>query len=276
VIVRQGQIETAEDILRALILNPSQPDFWTTKIEPSEQPVLAPQPVDTEGAIRNALMNRTDLVQLRKQLESVDINIKYNQNQRLPAIDLTAAYGLTGVAGTQFRYGPDPGDGRPPDIIGQNQRSFTDALRDVFRNDFRTWSFTVNVSYPIGSSAADVALASSKLQKQQGLVSERQLEVLITAQVREAARDVTTSLQRVEATRKARELAERRLEAENKRVAVGLSDTFRLFQAQRDLTGAKQAELTAVIDYNRSLVELEAIQSVPPGGGGGGGGGGPQ
>jgi outer membrane protein len=269
VISRRGFIESAEDALRALILNPSQPDFWTVKIEPADQPVLAPRPVDVEAAIRNALANRTDMIQLKKQLESVDLDIKYNQNQKLPDISVTAAYGLTGIGGTQNIYGPDPGDGTPPAIARTSTRNFSDVLRDVFANDFRSWSFTFNVSYPIGTSQAEAALASNRLQRQQSLVSQRQLEVAITTQVREAARDVSTSLQRVEATRKAREFAERRLDAENKRVAVGLSDTFRLLTAQRDLASAKQAELTAVIDYNRALINLEAVQTVPLAGGAG-------
>jgi outer membrane protein len=271
VIVRQGLIQAAEDNLRTLIMNPSQPDFWTTKIEPAEQPVLTQQPVDAEAAIRNALMNRTDLIQLKKQIESVDLDIKYNQNQKLPAVDLNAGYGVTGVGGTQYQYGQDPGDGSPPLIVSQSQRSFTDVLRDVFGNDFRSWSFSVNVTYPLGSSQADVALASSRMEKQQAQISQRQLEVQITAQVREAVRDISTTLQRVQATRKARDLMEKRLEAENKRLAVGLSDTFRLFQAQRDLDNAKQSELQAVIDYNRALIDLEAVQTVPLGGGGGAG-----
>jgi outer membrane protein len=268
VISRRGAIESAEDLLRALILNPTQPDFWTVKIEPADQPVLAPRPVDVESAVRNALANRTDLIQLKKQIESVDLDIKYNQNQKLPAIDVTAAYGLTGIGGTQLVYGADPGDGTPPPIARTSARNFGDVLHDVFGNDFRSWSLTFNVSYPIGSSQADVALASSRLQRQQAQVSQRQLEIAITTQVREAARDVSTSLQRVEATRKAREFAERRLDAENKRVAVGLSDTFRLLQTQRDLATAKQAELTAIIDYNRALINLEAVQTVPVTGGG--------
>lgn len=263
VIIRQGQIEAAEDILRTMILNPSQPDFWTTRLEPSDQPTLTEQPVDVDGAIRNALTNRTDLVELRKQLESVDLDIKYNQSQKLPAIDLTAAYGLTGVGGTQYRYGPDPGDGTPPIIVGQSQRSFNDVLRDVFGNDFRSWSLAVNVSYPIGTSQADAALAQGRVQRQQGQVQMRQLEIAITAQVREAARDISTTLQRVQATRKARDLMERRLEAENKRLEVGLSDTFKLFQAQRDLDSAKQSELQAIIDYNRAIIDLESVQTVP-------------
>ena len=81
--------------------------------------------------------------------------------------------------------------------------------------------------------------------------------------MRDAARQVDTNLKRVEATRKAREFAERRLEAEQKRMTVGLSTTFQLFQAQRDLARQRQQELNAIIDYNRALVNFEAVQVVP-------------
>lgn len=262
VIVRQGQIEAAEDVLRALVMNPSQPDFWTTKLEPGDQPALTPQPVDLDGAIRNALATRTDLAQLRKQIESTDIDIKYAKNQRLPAVDFQARYGVTGVGGTRFEYGSSPIDGSPV-VVSQSQRSFGDVLHDVFGNEFRNWTLGVQVSYPLGTSQADAALAQGRLQRQQGEVSLRELEVQVTTSVREAARQVATSLKRVEATRKARELAERRLEAEEKRLAVGLSDTFRLFQAQRDLAQQRQAEVNSIIDYNRALVDFEAVQSVP-------------
>jgi outer membrane protein TolC len=268
VIVAEGRIRTAEDRLRTLVMNPSQPDFWTTRLEPSEQPVLAPQPVDVEGAVRNALANRTDLAQLRKQIETTDINIKFNKSQRLPAVNLRAAYGTTGVGGTQFQYGQSDIDGGVPPIIGSSQRSFADVLRDVFGNEFNNWSLGVQINYPLGTSSADAALAQSRLERQQTQVSLREAEVQITAAVREAGRQVMTSLKRVEATRKARELAERRLEAEEKRLAVGLSDTFRLFQAQRDLASQRQAELNAVLAYNRALVDFEAVQTVPLGGGG--------
>ena len=85
----------------------------------------------------------------------------------------------------------------------------------------------------------------------------------MTTAVREAARDVNTNLRRVEATKRARELAERRLEADNKRFSVGLASTFELLQSQRDLARARQSELRAIIDYNQSLVDFEAVQIAP-------------
>ena len=261
VIIAEARIKTLEDALRTLVLNPSQPDFWTTRMVPAEQPALTPQPVDVEAAVTNALANRTDVIQARKQLEQTDINLRYARNQRLPNVDAIVNYGLQGVGGTRTLYETSPQG--IPIPSGTAQRSFADALRDIFGNDFKTWSVQLQVSYPIGTSTWEAAAAQTRLQRQQDVTALRQLEMLVATSVRDAGRQVETSLKRVEATRKAREFAERRLEAEQKRMTVGLSTTFQLFQAQRELSQQRLAELTAIIDYNRALVNFQAVQSVP-------------
>jgi outer membrane protein TolC len=253
VIIQQSNIESAQDQLRALVMNPSQPGFWSARFAPSEQPVLAPKTIDVDAAIRNALANRTDILEFRKGMELTDVNLKYAANQRLPAVDLNARYGLTGVAGTQLLE----------DRVSIATRSFFDAVRDVFANDFRTWRFAINVSYPIGTSSADAAYAQARLQKQQEQTTLANLELAVTQSVRDAGRRVSTNLKRVEATRKAREFAEERLAADEKRFTVGLATTFELVQAQRDLARARQSELNATIDYNQSLVDFEAVQIAP-------------
>ena len=257
VIISQAQIESAQDNLRALIMNPGQPDFWSARFTPAEQPTLAPRAIDVDAAVKNALANRTDLRDFKKNMENTDIGMKFAQNQKLPAIDLTARYGLSGVAGTRYSRADDGS------LIDPTIRSFTDAMRDVFANDFKTWSVALNVNYPIGTSQADAAYAQAKIQKQQEQVTLANLELAVTQSVRDTARQVNTNLRRVEATRTARELAEKRLEADNKRFAVGLATTFELLQSQRDLARARTSELRATIDYNLSLVDFEAVQIAP-------------
>jgi outer membrane protein TolC len=267
VIIQQAAIESAQDQLRALVMNPSQPGFWTATFKPTDQSVLAPREINVDAAIKNALEHRTDILQARKQMESTDISMKYAQNQKLPALDVIARYGVTGVGGTQFLYDNQAiAGGAAPIPVSSSVRGFGDVLRDVFGNNFRTWSFALNMSYPLGTSPAEAAFAQAKIQRQQENTSLANLEMQVATSVREAARSVNTNLKRVEATRKARELAEKRLEAEQKRFTVGLSTTFELFQAQRDLARARQSELNATIDYNRSLVDFEAVQSAPIGG----------
>ena len=263
VIIAEAQVKAFEDVLRTLIMNPSQPDFWSARLSPTEQPVLASQTVDVEQAIRNALDKRTDLAQQRRRMEQTAITMRYARNQKLPALNAIVNYGLAGVGGTRTLYDTSGGFPVP---IGSAQRSFSDALRDIFGNEFKTWSVQFQVSYPIGTSAADAGLAQTKLQREQEVTTLEAMQVQVAAQVRDAGRQVDTSLKRVDATKKAREFAEKRYDAEQKRINVGLSTTFQLFQAQRDLNAARLAELNAIIAYNRALVNFEAVQLVPLGG----------
>jgi outer membrane protein TolC len=61
----------------------------------------------------------------------------------------------------------------------------------------------------------------------------------------------------------ARELAALRLEAEDARLAVGLSTTFLVLQAQRDLAAAETNELQAALDRRMALVDFELAQVAP-------------
>ena len=263
VIRAEADLERAEDQLRTLVFDPRDtPDFWSISLQPSDAPVLLAREIDVDAAIRSALLNRTDLDTLDKNLEVTDADIRYFRNQQLPAVDLQVDYRLTGRGGERLiRAGGFPGT-----VVGREQRSFGSTLGDILANEFPNWTVGVTVSYPFGTSAADAALERSRLERSRSEASRRSLELRIATEVRDAARNVRTNLQRVEATRASRELAERRLEAEQRKFEVGLSTNFLVFQAQRDLATARNTEQQAILDYIRSLVDFEAVQEIPLGG----------
>jgi outer membrane protein TolC len=263
VIVAEANIKTAEDVLRALVLSPDRPDFWQLRIEPSQGPVMQPRAIDVDAAVRAALADRTDLLASRKQVESDDIDLKYFRNQRLPDLNVQFNYGLTALGGTFFEPLPglDPGQTISRNVAGQ--RSFFSTLEDVFGNDFPTWTLQLNIGYPIGRSNAEANLARTRLERTQSQTNLKNLEMQVVSAVRDVGRRVGTNFQRVEATRKAREFAEQRLAAEQKKFNVGMSDTFRVLQAQRDLSIARNTMLQAILDYNRTLNDFDAIQKVP-------------
>ena len=60
VILAEAAIERQQDTLRALVYNPSSPDFWTARIEPTETVTFAAATVDTDAAVKTALTQRTD------------------------------------------------------------------------------------------------------------------------------------------------------------------------------------------------------------------------
>jgi HAE1 family hydrophobic/amphiphilic exporter-1 len=121
----------------------------------------------------------------------------------------------------------------------------------------------VQIGYPLGTSTQEANLARARLEYSQAQTQLRDLELQVATQVREAARTVQTNQKRVDSTRAARELAERRLEAAEKKFAAGIETSFFVFQAQRDLSQARTSEVRAISDYNKSLVDFEAVQEVP-------------
>ncbi len=261
VILAQAQIDEAEDVLRALVFNPDAPDFWTLRIEPTELPAFEPVRVVTDEIVRTALGRRLDLQQSRKTLAANDVTIRFLRNQTLPDVTASVDYGLSGLGGTQFVRG----SGFPGPIIGQSTRGFGSVLGDVVSNAFPAWTLGLNVSYPLGQSTQQISLARARLQYSQAQAQLKSQELQVAAQVRSTARQVATNEQRVLTTRVSRELAERRLDAEQRKFAAGTSTSFIVFQVQRDLAQARNNELRAILDFNRSIVDLDTVQQSPLG-----------
>ncbi|MGH9257181.1 MAG: TolC family protein [Vicinamibacterales bacterium] len=259
VIVADARIGTAEDVLRALVYDSSAPDFWTLRIEPVSRPSPERPPVDGDAAMRTAFADRTDLQQARKNLEATDINLRYFRNQTLPDVVASFDYGVTGLGGTQFLRGT----GFPGPIVGQAQRGFGTVLRDLFANDFPTWTATVSISYPIGPTPQDAELARTRLQYTQTRTQLRNQELQVATEVRDVARQVARNQKLIETTQATRQLMERRLEAEERKFQAGTSISFLVFQAQRDLAEARNNELRVLLDYEHSAVDFAAVQQAP-------------
>lgn len=275
VILAQEAIEAAQDNLKMLIFDPSTPGFWSMKIDPADTVPFQAQKIDTEAAVRNALDKRSDLRQAKLSIEQSDIAIRFFRNQILPDVNAQVNYQATGVGGVQLQsvniFDPaafDPGALAARRIIAE--RSFSAALGDVFRSSYPFWSIGLQVNYPLGTSTAKANLERAKLQYQQSQTQLKSMQMQIAAQVRSVARQVEANQKRVESARASRELAEQKLAAEEKKFAAGIRETFFVFQAQRDLATARTAEVRAISDYNKSLVDFEAVQEIAVGGGTGG------
>jgi outer membrane protein TolC len=257
---------TSELALKRLIVNGTDDPLWRSSINPVDRPVFAPEPLDVEGAVRKALDARTDLEQARRQIQSNDFTMRFMRNQTLPDLDLTATYGAQGLGGTQFIR---QGSGLGSTVIGQIPGGFGDALRTLTGRDYPTWNLQLNLSYPIGASAAEANYARARVQLSQSAAQLRALELQVATDVTNAALQVENGLTRYQAALAARELALTRLQAEQSRFDVGLSTNFFVVQAQRDLATAQNSELRALLDYRRALVDFQRVQEAPANRGGG-------
>jgi outer membrane protein TolC len=252
---------TAELALKRLIVNGTEDPYWSANIEPVDRPTYSTEAIDVAAAVRRALGSRTDLEQSKKQIESNDVSIHSLTDAQLPALDLTASYGVAGIGGTQFVRPPGAALGAAPTQIIPS--GFGDALSLLTNGRAPTWNFQLNFSYPLGTSPAEAATARARLQQRQTIAQSRQLELQIATEVTNAALLVDTNSERLQAATATKDLAELRLEAEQSRFEVGLSTNFFVVQAQRDLRDAQNAELRALLDYRRAQVDFERVQEIP-------------
>jgi outer membrane protein TolC len=254
----ESQARTSELALKRLIVSGAEDPRWRAQIRPVDRPVFVPTPIDLDAAVRHALDARLDLAQSRKLLQANDLSLNLLGNQRLPSADVSASYGLQGIGGTRlFRDGNLGGQ-----IIDTIPGGYNDALRLLRDRDYPQWNLSLSISYPIGASLAEASYARAQITVRQTQAQIRALELQVATDVTTAALLVESNMKRVDAARAARELAQRRLEAETSKFEVGLSTNFFVVQAQRDLAEAENIDLRTRLDYQKSIVNFDRVQET--------------
>jgi len=210
--------------------------------------------------VTKALGERYDLARAGHDLENAQTTVKFLDNQKLPDVRLETSYRGSGLAGTEFvRDGGFPGV-----ITGTRNRGYGTALGQVFGNDYPSWSLGVTVSYPLGRSYEEAGRVRAEAEARQAQQRIASLRLKAAETVRRAGRQIRSAAERVDAARAGAGLAEQRLDTEQRRYDVGLSTTFLVTQAQRDLLEAQVNLLQTMLDYESSLVSFEAVQLAPP------------
>ena len=250
---------TAEMALKRLIVSGTADPIWGATLNPTDRPPTDfGEKVDLEAALRYALEKRTDLVVARKNLESSNISLKYLHNQILPQVDLTASYAGYGTGGTYLLRDQSLGGA----VIGTIPGGYTDALSVMRRFSYPRWSVGVNLTYPIGMSAADASLARAQVQYQQSVQQLKSLELSVATDLTTQALTVQSSLEAVQAATAARELSKQSLDAEQSKFEVGMSTNYNVVLAQRDFIVAQDSELRAILNYRKALVDFQRKQET--------------
>ena len=260
-VAAQSTMRTAELVLKRLIVGGTADPNWAVRLDPVDRPEFSPQPFDIEAAVRRALSERTDMQIMKKNVEANDVTLKYLVDQMRPQVDLAATYGLVGFGGSQYLYDPTAtGVNRTP--IGSLPGGYTDALSTLFHSNYPRWTVSLNFSYPLGVSAQEANTARARVQLNQVQAQMKQIELQVATDVTNAVLTAQSNTERVQAAQAARELAQKQLEAEQSKFEVGMSTNYNVIQSQRDLATAQNNELQSILNYRKSLVELERLQQT--------------
>ncbi len=239
IIVGQNIVRSAEDRLKRVMNFGLTSELADVELLPIDIPAYTAPALEQDVQIQQALEHRPALIQAKIALENQNISLVFDKNQTLPTLDLTASLRFNGL-----------------------HDSFGGSLEEFELDKRYRWDVGVVFRYPLANRRAKGRLEQSRLAIRQQLLRIKNLEENTIAEVRAAVRDALTNAQRVQATRAASRLAEKQLEAEEKKLQVGLATVFTVLQFQEDLAIERSNEINALTEYLKALVRLEEVKGT--------------
>lgn len=257
----QALVKNYEDQLKVVInLAAEMENVKNIQIIPTDSPSVEKREVSYEEALAVALQKRPDLKAIRLDFKNKEFNFSYAKNQLLPDLRFQLSYWSPGISGDQLLYQDDnPLTGI---VIGTIPGKKSDALKDALNFRYKNWSVGLTLTLPLNSVITRAYYAQAKLSLEQAKLRLKNQEQQLDLEISNAVRAVETNYQRALAYRAARQLAEKKLEAELEKFKVGMSTNYLVLQYQRDLANAQTMELKALIDYNISLANLDRVMGV--------------
>lgn len=239
VISAENAIKDSEDELKRIMNLENNEIISDATIIPIDEPSFEPKKIELKDAIKTAMERRPELYELQLRVENAGMQTRRRKNELYPQLDFTGGVRYTGLG-----------------------EDVDDANSSTVSEDFQGEFFGLSLSIPVGNRSARSEYNKSKIEKRQAHMNVKKKELDIVVEVREAVRDVITNRGRVNATRKARELAQERLESEEKKFSVGRTTSLEVLRAQEDLATAEGNAAKAIVDYEISLGNLEKAKGT--------------
>jgi outer membrane protein len=246
-------------------------------------PITIPDIVENialQDAVQEAWKKRPELYQSDLNLKNSRIEVKATRNALLPSLNAYIQYTSQGLNGTGFNttgvngtFVADPqaplvgADGLP--ILINGNEAFTgvpatttavthgglsNALTNVFENQFPTYAAGLTLTMPLRNRSAQADSARAQFDERQLQVQYRQTENTIVINVRNAIIALAQDRSQVAAAEKARNLAQQTLDAEQKKYQLGSSTSYQVVLRSRDLTAAQGTALRAQANLAEALV----------------------
>ena len=253
----EALIRRNEDVLKNLLNLSEEEERRAKRIVPLDRPTFIQKEISLDEALKEALEKRPELKMKKKNIETNELNLNVAKNQMLPGLDFQFSYWSPGLSGDRIIYqGDDPFLG----IIEEKIKgSPADSIRDAFKLLYNNWAVGLTLSIPLSNFTTRADYVRARMEVEKSQLELKDLEKQVFLEVKDAVRDIETNAKRFQAYRLARELAEQRLEAEVKKLNVGLTTNYFVLQYQEELAKVRSSELKSLLDYNLAWARLEKV-----------------
>jgi outer membrane protein TolC len=237
-------------IKNALTKNLDDPILEAMPVRPTDRSAAGPSGTQgpTEDLIAKALRDRIELLESDIDLQNREISRAAARNALLPQVAATAFYGGTGLAGIN-----NPLAG----ATSTAPAGFGGAVANAFNNSAPDYYVGLSLNIPIRNRVAKSDQYRSELETRQAELRLEQLKKQIRIEVRNAQYALVQSEARVEAARKARDLADKTFDITEKEQTLGAGSNYQTLTARRDLSAAESALVAAQTAYQKAKIEVD-------------------
>ncbi len=252
-LIAKTTLQLQESLMKnAITKNLDDPVLEAMPVIPTDrsEPAATTTEQPLQDLISEALGDRPDLAESDIDLVNRQISRQAAKNALLPQLSLVAFYGGTGLAGElNPAFSGDNTSNLPTGFWGAFDNAYNGTSPDYFVG--------LNLNIPIRNRVAKADQYRSELEYRQAELRQQQLKKQIRIEVRNAQYALEQSLARVQAARKARDLAQKTFTIMQKEQDLGAGSTFQTLTAQRDLALAELDLVNANTTYQKSKVELQ-------------------
>ncbi len=194
----------------------------------SEPPEVIEEP-PFEEALQAALQNRWDYRRAQRELESRQIEKHFHENQKLPALDLVAGAGVSGLGADE-----------------------AEARREAESGDYYSWNIGVELSMPLGNRTAQGNYLAAVREAETAQLRIEQIRKTIVLELRESLRAIALTREGIRATERTRVAMEKRLNAARERFRLGMTTSNDVLRFEEDYAQAASNEIRARTDYAKA------------------------
>jgi outer membrane protein TolC len=233
IITAENNLRTRQREFKQIINKPGLDIETSTIMIPSTEADPVHYTFDTPKLIDQAFENRAELLELELRIAEDISRIDYLNNQMLPLVTLDYNYNVTGTGPT-----------------------LNESYDMLNKKNYENHRIGVSLWVPLGDEAAKNNLRQALYQKRQRLATKASQRQLVKQEVLNALDTAEANWQQIMASRQDALLEGQLYETEIRQFEVGLRTSTDVLDAQANFANAQSAEITALVNYEISLVDL--------------------
>ena len=261
-------LKQAEDQLRQLLAANRDSAINGLDLDLTEKPEPTGTllQMDIATAMSLALANRPELEAASQQLAADALSLRLAHNNLRPDLELSGQYSPTGLGGNQYSFTT------PPVLISTG--GLSNSLSQLFGLGYPTYGGSLTLRLPIKNHGAEADLADAIVNQHGDQYRQARTTQTINLEVVNAVHQLEQSKLTLEAAKISRELAQKSLQAEERKYQLGSESIFFVLDAQTQLAQAELALAQAQTGYQTAmagidhatgkLLERHQVQLIPP------------